>query len=197
MRLRNNTNNHLEGGYVSDTRPLRIGVDVMKIEYNGGKPLSEFFRLMTRNFSSDEWKHIKSFNSNTDMLHAFMRHWCLKESYVKNIGTGITVDLSKLNFITHTDQLAPNGRVVIDTKLVASEQLLNNFIFEESLIDNEHCAAVALQSDSSISEPHDPVAFQFVEFEQLIRNASPLTELDDEYCKEVLSKDTKKFNRDR
>jgi phosphopantetheinyl transferase len=28
-----------------------LGVDVMKFEYSGGKTLSEFFRIMTRNFS--------------------------------------------------------------------------------------------------------------------------------------------------
>lgn len=167
----------------------------MKIEYNGGKPISEFFRLMTRNFSNDEWKHIKSFNSDTKMLEAFMRHWCLKESYVKNIGTGITVDLSKLNFITPTNELTA-GTVVIDTKLEKNGQLLNDFIFEESRIDNEHCVAVALRRDiEEINKPHEPVAFQFIEFEQLITNATPLTEFDDEYCKDVLTKDTKVFTR--
>lgn len=166
----------------------------MKIEYNGGKPLSEFFRLMTRNFSTDEWKHIKSFSTSTGQLEAFMRHWCLKESYVKNIGTGITVDLSKLNFITTTNELTPKS-VVIDTRLEASGELLNDFIFEESLLDAEHCVAVALQSESAISKPHEPIAFQFIEFEQLISNASPLSEFDEEYCKDVLAKDTKVFNR--
>lgn len=161
----------------------------MKIEYNGGKPISEFFRLMTRNFSSDEWKHIKSYNSNVGKLEAFMRHWCLKESYVKNIGTGITVDLSKLNFITSTE-LKPN-EVVSDTRLEHNGQLLSNFIFEESLIGNEHCVAVALRN----SPKQEPVAFQLLEFQQLVENATALTETDEEYCADILTKGTKVFTR--
>src|SRR5690349_20450131 len=93
-------------GYVdnktANCAKVKLGVDVMKIEYTGGKPLAEFFRLMTRNFSDDEWKYIKSFNSNVGKLEAFMRNWCLKESYVKNIGTGITVNLGTLNFLIST-----------------------------------------------------------------------------------------------
>jgi 4'-phosphopantetheinyl transferase len=171
-----------------ETDNVKIGVDVMKIEYTGGKPISEFFRLMTRNFSNDEWKHIKSYNSNVGKLEAFMRHWCLKESYVKNIGTGITTDLSKLNFITPSD--LKHDEVVYDTRLEENGQLLSDFVFEESLIGNEHCVAVALKNPP---QSHKPVAFQLVNFEQLIANATAITEADEVYCKNILMKGTKVF----
>ena len=167
---------------------VKLGVDVMKIEYTGGKSIAEFFRLMTRNFSNDEWIHIKSFNSNVGKLEAFMRNWCLKESYVKNIGTGITVDLSKLNFIIETD-LKPN-EVVTDTKLKVDGQLLDNFTFEESLIGNEHCVAVSLKNQPA-DEHHEPFPFELIKFEELIKNATPLTPVDENYCREILAKDTK------
>lgn len=180
-------------GYVSNKRETnqstRLGVDVMKIEYTGGKPLAEFFRLMTRNFAPDEWAHIKSFNSNIGKLEAFMRNWCLKESYVKNIGTGITVDLSKLNFIIKTPELSKD-RVVTDTKLEVNGQPLNSFAFEESLIGHEHCVAVSIENQPA-DEKHQPFAFQLIEFEELIKNATPLTPADENYCMEVLAKDTK------
>lgn len=168
---------------------VKLGVDVMKIEYTGGKPLTEFFRLMTRNFSDDEWKQIKSFNSNIGKLEAFMRNWCLKESYVKNIGTGITVDLGKLNFIISTPDLCSN-KVIVDTKLKVDGQLLGNFVFEESLIGNEHCVAVSLQNLPA-DKQHQPIPFELIQFEELIRNATPLTPVDENYCVEVLKKDTK------
>ena len=155
---------------------------------SGGKSIAEFFRLMTRNFSNDEWIHIKSFNSNVGKLEAFMRNWCLKESYVKNIGTGITVDLSKLNFIIETD-LKPN-EVVTDTKLKVDGQLLDNFTFEESLIGNEHCVAVSLKNQPA-DEYHEPFPFELIKFEELIKNATPLTPVDENYCMEILAKDTK------
>jgi phosphopantetheine--protein transferase-like protein len=180
-------------GYVNDktekNAAMKVGCDVMKIEYTGGKPLAEFFRLMTRNFSADEWTQIKSNNSNVGKLEAFMRNWCLKESYVKNIGTGITVDLSKLNFIISTPDLEPN-QIVTDTKLEIDGKILQNFTFEESLIGREHIIAVSLQNKPS-EESHQPFAFQLMKFEELIKNATPLSEADENYCVEVLRKDTK------
>jgi 4'-phosphopantetheinyl transferase len=166
---------------------IRLGVDVMKIEYTGGKSLAEFFRLMTRNFTQDEWKHIKSFNSNVGKLEAFMRNWCLKESYVKNIGTGISVDLSKLNFAISTPDLKPN-EVISDTKLEVNQQQLENFFFEESLIGTEHCVAVSIQNKPS---DYQPLSFELIQFEELIKNTTPLTEADENYCVEVLKKDSK------
>lgn len=180
-------------GYVNNrtvaNASMKLGVDVMKIEYNGGKPLAEFFRLMTRNFSDDEWTQIKSFNSNVGKLEAFMRNWCLKESYVKNTGTGLTEDLRKLNFIIATQDLTAN-EVVTDTKLEIDGQLLSEFVFEESLIGDEHCAAVCI-SNQPADEPHQPLAFELIKFEELISNATPLTEVDESYCVEILKKETK------
>lgn len=180
-------------GYANDktetNATVKLGVDVMKIEYSGGKPLSEFFRLMTRNFSTDEWTHIKSFNSNVGKLEAFMRTWCLKESYVKNIGTGITVDLSKLNFIISSPDLNPS-QVICDTKLEVDGQLLDDFTFEESLIGSEHCVAVSIK-DQPVDGRHKPIPFELIKFEELIKNATPITESDEKYCVEILAKDTK------
>lgn len=180
-------------GYVNDktetNASMKIGVDVMKIEYSGGKPLAEFFRLMSRNFTADEWTQIKSFNSNSGKLEAFMRNWCLKESYVKNIGTGITVDLSKLNFIISTPDLIQD-EVVADTKIKVDGQLLSNFLFEESLIGTEHCVAVSLHNKPA-DESHEPFAFELIKFEELIKHATPLSDVDEKYCVEILKKDTK------
>lgn len=180
-------------GYVNNktesNASMKLGVDVMKIECSGGKPLDEFFRLMTRNFSDDEWKHIKAFETNIERLEAFMRNWCLKESYVKNIGTGITEDLRKLNFVIATPYLRADA-VITDTKLKVDGQLLSDFKFEESLIGNEHCVAVSLRNQPT-DEPHQPFAFTIIKFEELISNATPLTEPDEKYCVEILGKDTK------
>lgn len=180
-------------GYVGNkdatvtTAPLRLGVDVMKIEYSGGKPLNEFFRLMTRNFSCNEWKYIKSFQSEDSQLRAFMRNWCLKESYVKNVGIGITMNLQKLDFLFNTAELKFN-EIVTDTKLKLSGELLNDFYFEESLIDHEHCVAVSLQNSHV---DYNSEKFQLIKFEESIGSAMPLSALDENYCVEILKKDLK------
>jgi 4'-phosphopantetheinyl transferase len=180
-------------GYVGQSKEsvknLKIGVDLMKIEYGGGKPLMEFFRLMTRNFSSDEWGYIKSFNSNYSKLEAFMRNWCLKESYVKNVGTGITVDLQKIDFRIKSPELSTND-VVTDTTLKVDDLPMNDWTFEESLIDSEHCVAVSLQH-SPIDANYAPFNFELIDFDNLIVGHKSILEVDENYCREVLKKQTK------
>jgi phosphopantetheinyl transferase len=179
-------------GYIGNetTEQMRLGVDVMKIEYGGGKPLQEFFRLMTRNFCSNEWLYIKSFDTEHRQLRAFIRTWCLKESYVKNVGIGITMNLQKLDFITSTRELETN-KIITDTKLKLNGELLSDFHFEESLIDDKHCVAVSLKSNNLSDSNHEPTKFQIIEFEELIKNATPLSTPDEKYCVEILRKETK------
>lgn len=161
-----------------------IGVDVMKIEYTGGKPLNEFFRIMHRNFTANEWKCIRNNLDELGQTEAFMRHWCLKESYVKNVGVGITMGLQKIDFTINTKQLTTN-RIVTDTTVKVNGELLENWNFEESLIDSEHCVAVAVENHNDSSNSH---TFQLITFEDLIGNAVPLLDNDRKYCLDVLSK---------
>lgn len=177
------------GNKATSDSAMRIGVDVMKIEYSGGKQLQEFFRIMNRNFSENEWKHIRSFNSNQGKLQAFMRNWCLKESYVKNVGIGITMNLQKLDFYINTPEVLEN-QVIVDTKLKVHGQLLHNFKFEESLIDSDHCVAVSLQNQPP-DELYNSFNFQLIKFEELIGNATPLSAPDEVYCVEILKKESK------
>lgn len=171
------------------TAHQRLGVDVMKIEYGGGKPLQEFFRLMTRNFSSNEWAYIKSFDSEQRQLRAFMRNWCLKESYVKNVGIGITMNLQKLDFIIKTKEIN-SDEILTDTQLKLNGEMLSDFSFEESLIDRDHCVAVSIRNHN-LSDGYKPFNFQLIKFEELIRDATPLSTPDENYCVEILKKDLK------
>ncbi|XP_025829726.1 L-aminoadipate-semialdehyde dehydrogenase-phosphopantetheinyl transferase [Agrilus planipennis] len=122
-----------------------IGADIMKVEYTGGKSLSEFFRIMSRQFSVSEWITIKSCKSEDEQLGSFYRHWCLKESYVKAIGVGITISLQDLSFKIKTPCLSEKN-VITDTELYVKNEK-QNWIFEESLINNKHIVAVALNAN--------------------------------------------------
>lgn len=161
-----------------------IGVDVMKIEYTGGKPLNEFFRIMHRNFTVNEWKFIRNNTDELGQTEAFMRHWCLKESYVKNVGVGISMDLQKIDFMINTKKLSTN-QTVTDTVVKVNGELLKNWIFEESLIDNEHCVAVAVENHNDLSDSH---TFQLVTFDDLTKDSVPLLDIDRQYCLDILSK---------
>lgn len=183
-------------GHLPAASKMSIGVDVMKIEYTGGKPLAEFFRLMQRNFSTGEWANIRSQTSETAQTKSFMRHWCLKESYVKNIGVGISIDLKSIDFAVRTPELRIDSTTpVTDTKLSVSGERAIGWTFEESLLDDQHSVCVALQREpndnSSSEECSDAHKFDVISFDELMRGADPLLEADDEYCNEVLRKEYK------
>ena len=90
------------------TDPPRVGVDVMRTtdaHQNGN--ISEFFRLMRRQFTTSEWEAIRGANDSLkadngveekDQLRTFYRFWCLKESFVKAEGSGLGWDLQRLSF---------------------------------------------------------------------------------------------------
>lgn len=171
----------------------RIGVDIMKIEYTGGKRLDEFFRIMDRNFASNEWNNINRQSTDQLKLQAFMRHWCLKESFVKMIGLGITIPLEKISFSIHSDYAQPYvpNLVINDTTL----RLLQSFdtiqdpsklTFEESKLDDEHCVAVVLCDHNQHS--YEPIPFEIVNFGELTNGCQRLLNEDIEYCKSILNK---------
>ncbi|XP_026225224.1 L-aminoadipate-semialdehyde dehydrogenase-phosphopantetheinyl transferase isoform X2 [Anabas testudineus] len=54
---------------------MQVGVDVMKITMPGSSSVPEFFRIMTRQFTANEWRVIQSAGSERRQLAAFYRHW--------------------------------------------------------------------------------------------------------------------------
>ena len=171
-------------------RNMKIGIDIMKLEYSGGKSLSEFFRVMNRHFSPLEWSIIRGTNNTTDdeKITMFCRHWCLKESYVKAIGTGITVDLQRISFRVNTLHLEI-GQVVTDTELYVNGVHMKDWNFEESLIDKEHCVAVALaEKNMAESSP-----FHCLDFNELMKNCKPILLPDPVYSQNFFKKQETPF----
>ena len=169
-----------------ETINVKLGVDVMKLEYSGGKRLSEFFRLMDRNFSPNEWAEIKGGRgtSESDQIAMFCRHWALKESYVKALGVGIVSDLKDIEFRS-SSKLSEN-ELITDTSLYIDGDK-QNWLFEESLLDSEHCVTVALQQNDS-SDNYKSVLFEEIGIGKLLKNAVPLIPEDPEYCKQYFAK---------
>ncbi|XP_023289265.1 L-aminoadipate-semialdehyde dehydrogenase-phosphopantetheinyl transferase [Orussus abietinus] len=173
-----------QGSYTvlaGEVRNVKLGVDVMKLEYSGGKNLSEFFRIMNRNFSVSEWLEIKGspLKPPIEQVAMFCRHWSLKESFVKALGTGITVDLKRIDFKTNS-QLTQD-RIVIDTELYL-DGIKQNWLFEETLLDTEHCVSVALQ-ENGVAPPSSNRLFQKLDFNELIADSIPLFSNDLEFCR--------------
>ncbi|XP_024865077.1 L-aminoadipate-semialdehyde dehydrogenase-phosphopantetheinyl transferase isoform X2 [Kryptolebias marmoratus] len=108
---------------------LQVGVDVMKTTMPGSSSVPEFFHIMTRQFTAYEWSTIQSAGSEHQKLAAFYRHWTLKESFIKAIGTGLGFNLQRVEF--HLSSGAPaQGRVLRGTKMHLDEEQEEQWVFE-------------------------------------------------------------------
>lgn len=181
-----------QGDYVvlAGNTQKNVGIDVMKIEKPVNKNIPEFFRLMNRQFSKHEWCMIRSFPTEMEQVACFYRFWCLKESYVKNIGIGINIPLHEISFCLKTRKLTV-GEVNTDTTLYVKDVLKDDWMFEETLLDDKHAVAVSLQNDKKIE--YNSVPYTFLTFEDLVKDAKPLIEPDQKFADEFLNKQLKHF----
>ncbi|XP_051782856.1 L-aminoadipate-semialdehyde dehydrogenase-phosphopantetheinyl transferase isoform X2 [Erpetoichthys calabaricus] len=144
---------------------LQVGVDVMKTSRPGSSTTVDFFKIMKRQFTDHEWKVIKSAGSELKQLEMFYRHWTLKESFIKAIGTGVGFNLQRIEFHLSTKQMNVEEEKK-DTKLLLDGEQEDNWVFEESC--------------SAFSDPN-PARFITLNFNDLVTSAIPLTEEDYEY----------------
>uniref|UniRef100_A0A6V7LRL4 L-aminoadipate-semialdehyde dehydrogenase-phosphopantetheinyl transferase n=1 Tax=Bracon brevicornis TaxID=1563983 RepID=A0A6V7LRL4_9HYME len=114
----------------------------------------------------------------------FCRHWALKESYVKALSVGITVNLEELDF--HTKSNLNQDRVITDT-ILYKNGAQQNWIFEESLIDCNHCVSVAFEK-GQIDSSHENNLFRELKFDELMVNAVPLYPEDENYSRVYFAK---------
>ncbi|XP_024910676.1 L-aminoadipate-semialdehyde dehydrogenase-phosphopantetheinyl transferase isoform X3 [Cynoglossus semilaevis] len=180
---------------------FQVGVDIMKNTLPGSNSVPEFFRIMTRQFTAHEWSVIQSSGSEYQQLAAFYRHWALKESFIKAIGTGLNFDLQRVEFHLTSEPLT-SGQVLHQTKMHLDDEE-EDWIFEcvsvsqESLLDPDHHVAVALgpadkpgvTTNSSLTSPPPPTSFTLLSFSDLIASASPLSEEDPAYWVSFKTKD--------
>ncbi|KAJ8880360.1 hypothetical protein PR048_016829 [Dryococelus australis] len=170
----------------------KVGVDVMKFEYKTGKELKEFFSTMSRQFTPQEWGHIRGpiGTPASKQVVMFYRYWCLKESYLKAVGTGISVDLNRVAMMIQEQDLRV-GTIVPNTQVCFDDKLLPSWHFEETLLDEDHCVAVAVSKSSDEDDVgHGWVSqtFQSLDINQLMEGSSPLLESDSCYTREFFKK---------
>lgn len=166
-----------------------VGVDLMRVDKERfldrpGTKLADFFHTMRRQFTPREWGNIR-LGTEEDQLANFYRHWCLKESYVKAVGVGITMDLLSLDFEVSEPLKPPGGIVVTSTGLsVSGQPPETTWRFEEQLLDESHCVCVAL----SPPVPIESKAFELLSVEDLTLPVCPAPE-HDEWAREFESKE--------
>lgn len=174
----------------TDFNDFGIGCDVMKLEYSGGKDLKEFFRLMNRKFANSEWRFISQPHFNQQQqLKAFMRHWCLKESYVKELGVGITVDLQKIAFtVDNSRDLTMGSQPLCGTTLRCNDFPMSQWFFEEHMLHPKYCAAIAFRN----FKPETIDTFQVLNILELLQTSAAQDDKEIvDYCRNVLNKPSK------
>lgn len=160
----------------------QVGVDVMKTSRPGSSSTQEFFRIMNRQFTDLEWTNIRKAGSDWDQLDTFYRHWALKESFIKAIGTGLGFDLQRVEFHISPNQMG-EGQVYRQTRMYLDNEE-EEWTFEESLLDKDHHAAVALGKQDICTSKEDeapPLSFTLLSFNDLVSRATPLSEEDPAY----------------
>lgn len=164
----------------------KLGVDVMQIGYSGGKSLNEFFRIMNRQFSVSEWSIIRNSANEHDQISTFCRNWSLKESYVKAIGVGITINLQDISFKINTNRLSVNN-IITDTELFVRGKK-EPWLFEETMLDDNHCVTTALYNANGYDD-YKFTQFNYLSFDELMKDAKPLLKEDSQYCDDFFKKD--------
>lgn len=158
----------------------KVGVDTMKIEFARERGLADFFHTMRRQFSPSEWDYIREPGiGERTQLFRFMRLWTLKESFVKAEGCGITVDLQAISFECPTKSLSMN-KVTADSRVTVNGEHLRDWTFEESLLDEDHCAAVAFNEATNDGNVRAANVFQKLSYDELVKGARPLDDDVDE-----------------
>ncbi|XKL60756.1 hypothetical protein PGB90_007813 [Kerria lacca] len=164
---------------------VSVGVDIMTVEYKSGNGLSEFLRLMHKQFSADEWNIVtKKDYSEKEICRMFYRIWCLKESYLKAIGTGLTESLKEISFNIKDEQIQKN-QFITSTEITVRGERLDNWSFHEIMIDNDTFAAVALFPKNEVLINK----FQPLTFEELVNEAEEIIPVDPVYCDTFFNKE--------
>ncbi|PWA75101.1 4'-phosphopantetheinyl transferase superfamily [Artemisia annua] len=75
-----------------------VGLDIVSCFIPGKETVLDFIHNFSSYFSSLEWEKIVNAGSDDDVLDIFFRYWCLKEAYVKALGTGVGYKLNYVEF---------------------------------------------------------------------------------------------------
>lgn len=141
-----NISHHADYVILAAHTRFTVGCDVMDMNLRG-QDQKEFFRLMESSYHPTEWKLIIDKPSPSAQLQQFFVLWTLKESFIKNIGVGLQLELDRMQFY----HLIPKNagpfdemRLNVVQKGDAHDMDASPFRFQCFPLDDNHLACVCL-----------------------------------------------------
>ena len=124
--------------------------------FSSEEKIHEFFRLMTRQFTAEEWMQITDSSCELNaQLANFFRFWTLKESFVKGHGHGLGWNLQRLSFkVNPAEKPLEMGQISDNSRLYLDGELAKQWHFAETLLDAQHCVATATKGLSDFNKAH-------------------------------------------
>lgn len=125
-----------------------VGCDIMSKEISGrNKDQHRFFDLMKSSFSDKEWLILESRATDREQLSQFFTFWTLKESFIKNIGVGLGLELNRMNF-HYKDQTKTKefDSMVLEVERKGDEHDIDAKVydFEQFALDDDHTIAICM-----------------------------------------------------
>ena len=161
--------------------------------FSSAEKIQEFFRLMTRQFTTEEWMQIKDEQLDLNaQLANFFRFWTLKESFVKGHGHGLGWNLQRLSFKVNPAEKASLvvGQISDNSQLYLDGELAEQWYFAETLLDAQHCVATATKGLKGSSSYHNKSLFSLVTPQTILDSLEPLEDpiSDNEFTSDYLNK---------
>mmetsp|Transcript_8888 Transcript_8888/g.13322 ORF Transcript_8888/g.13322 Transcript_8888/m.13322 type:complete len:309 (+) Transcript_8888:12-938(+) len=126
-----------------------VGLDIVDISTrcNWVANFAEFLEIYRKQLTTDEVKTILSFHSENDRYTHFFVLWALKEAYVKAVGCGIGIDLTKIHFdVTYCTRCTdddPHNTFSGTAVMTVSSYRRNDWRFDFWSLDATHVIAVS------------------------------------------------------
>ncbi|KAL5110170.1 L-aminoadipate-semialdehyde dehydrogenase-phosphopantetheinyl transferase [Taenia crassiceps] len=178
---------------------MRTGVDVMQVELpqinlwtlnatptgnsfalSASESVAKFLLKMKSLFAPSEWHLLTSASyEDNERMRNFFRLWCLKEAFVKNIGTGLSTDVSTVEFDLSgtTPKCTYPGLVDVE------------WAFEEHELPHGHVAAVAWYRPGGLNKCFGVESFHELSISDLLDNLSPWNKVQDHFWASYCRKD--------
>ncbi|KAI7901607.1 4'-phosphopantetheinyl transferase superfamily [Cokeromyces recurvatus] len=129
------------------TKDMKIGVDAVVIDKPKSGSIDSFIKSFSPQFTQNEMQLIINHDNEDSRLETFYQFWGCKESYTKAVGLGLSLDLSKLEFL--------NEEKKIDISFEGNK--LNSWLFHISYLDPVTLAVICCGYDESHRKLDDDI----------------------------------------